>query len=508
MSFALVAIVSSANSRACNISDYDYSDIDYVDSIYSDTDYLDSVYYDTDYLDSLDIDSIAVKALPGQVFNVMDSSGADFEFVVNDDGESVTLKKGNANGVSTLIIPSYVEALDSYFLVTEIGNFAFITYSPEDSPMKGVTQLIISEGLLKSGQNAFQNAPDLEMVELPSSFEIISYCMFENCKKLKEVIIPYCSDINTIGSFAFAGCSSLESFMIPISVTKIDDGPWRDCASLQSLILEDGNYNFVVHDGVLYKGWRGDLLQYPAGKKDKNYQVLYGTQTIGNSAFYGNPYIESISLPASLMSISHIAFFNCDSLKNVIFNNPISFIGNKAFADCPKLKEITLYGTPNYTYESDDSYNTFSAGTHVNIKNEIPLVVLPKSQPSILNSAWDHVARMPYFYNEKMENNKDFGFPDYFGHGKAAVYGNAGPKPEVLHVLEAIPSDYLALENHDENDRTTRIYLDKSDKKNPLVLYFFGGRGSADLVVVLFEGGNLKKIEKMIDEAMQYKNEK
>lgn len=440
----------------------------------------------------------------GKQFNVKNPDGSEFKYQVNDDGLSVTLMNGTANGTSKLIIPSLVVGLDSYFFVTEIGRFAFRNFPTGDNcPMKGVKQLVISDGIVSIGQNVFDKSPDLEFVSLPASLEIIPYGMFYDCANLREVQISDNSHIKEIGSLAFAGCSSLESFLIPSEVTKIGEGPWRGCTALQRLTLQENNYNFVVEDGVLYTGWQGDLIQYPAGKRDKFYPILYGTKVICNSAFYGNPYIETVSIPASVESISHISFFDCTSLMNVCFHNVSQFIGNKAFAECPNLKRITLYGSPQYSNNQGNLYNTFSKWTSVKIENSFPPVKFPESSTDILSSAWDYMSQMPYFYREEIKNNEDFGFPQFIGKGKAAVSGNAGPKPDVLHVLEAIPSAYLVYETNDQRNRINRFYLDKSDKQNPRVLYFFGGVGGNDLVVILFEGGNLKQIENMIADLKQ-----
>lgn len=442
----------------------------------------------------------------GKQFTVKTPDGAEFEYQVNDDGISVTLIKGTANGTSTLVIPSSVEGLDSYFFVTEINQFAFKNFEFSDnSPMKGVTHLVISEGIISAGQNTFDNSSDLEVVELPSSLEIIPYGMFKNCNKLKEILIPANSRICNIESFAFDGCSALETFNIPSEVSQMGEGPWRGCISLEKIDIQEGNYNYIVNEGVLYKGWQGDLIQYPAGKRDKSYQILYGTKSICNSAFYGNPYIESVHIPASVDSISHIAFYDCKSLNTVIFNDAIQFVGNKAFTECPNLNKITLYGSPQYTDEPNDVYNTFSRTTTVTVQSDIPEIKFPGAKGGILMSVLDYISNFKGFQSGGIEKNEDYGFPDCYGKGKWAVYGNAGPKKDVLNVLETIPSDLLKLENIDDKGRITRLYLDNSDKKNLRVLYFFGGIGGNDLVVALFESGNLKKIEQTIDEVKQGK---
>lgn len=518
----LMGMTLSANivDRAGNC-EYDDSDsLDYdtlvvVEEVLVDTLWDEDYFFcDTLAVDDVVIDVVSEDAEPffilgessaglyaGKQFEVKNPDGSEFKYQVNDDGVSVTIVGGTANGISTLVIPPMVEGLDSYFFVTDIGQFAFRNSRIGDNcPMKGVKQLVISEGIVSAGQNAFDKSPDLEFVSLPASLEIIPYSMFYDCHNLREVQISDDSKIKKIESFAFAGCSSLESFLIPSEVSNIGQGPWRGCTALQSLTLHDDNYNFVVEDGVLYSDWQGDLIQYPAGKRDKSYPILYGTKAICNSAFYGNPYIETVSIPASVDSIDHLAFFDCASLGNVSFHNAIPFIGNKAFAECHNLKHITLYGSPKYTNRPGEIYNTFSEWTSVEIENNIPPVKLPESSNGILYSAWDYVSQMPYFYIEEMKNNEDFGFPKYVGKGKVAISGNAGPKPDVLHVLESIPPAYLVMEKNDDRNRTTRFYLDKSDKRTPRVLYFFGGIGGNDLVVVLFESGDLKQIEKMIDE--------
>lgn len=526
--FCLLGLSLSANKHeSYDIYEYDYSDtLDFDTIVVVEEAIADTIWYD-DYIicDTIAEEDVIIgittedivpfsplgessaALYAGRQFKVKNNDGSEFEFQVNDDGVSVTLIKGLANGTSKLVIPSSVEGLDSYFFVTDIGQFAFKNYIFNDyCPMKNVSHLVISEGVVSVGQNAFDNSPDLEVVDFPSSLEVIPYCMFNDCNKLREVHIPDDSRISNIESFAFARCTSLESFTIPSEVSEIGEGPWRGCTSLQKLSIQEDNYNFIIDEGVLYKGWQGDLVQYPAGKRDNDYQILFGIKTICNSAFYGNPFIERVSIPASVDSISHIAFFDCKSLNQVTFNNVIPFIGNKAFAECPNLKAITLYGTPNYTHEPGDIYNTFSEGTTVSIVPNVPEVKLPNSKDGILTAVIDYVSTFKDFHTGVIEKNEDYGFPDYYGKGRWAVYGNAGPKKDVLNVLSAIPSKFLELENIDEKGRITRLYLDKSNKKNPRLLYFFGGINGNDLVVALFKNGNLKQIEKMIKDAQTKQN--
>lgn len=431
-------------------------------------------------------------------FEYTSPDGCEYIFSVNPDGVSVTLEKGQAKNVEVLTIPDGVNGLGSYFFVTAIGDFAFTGHSilgrreGEILPMDGIKKLVIPEGIEYVGQNCFDNAEDLEEVVIPSSLKNLGYYMFGSCDKLKSVYTPLESKLQIIESFVFTDCPSLEAFYIPAFVSEIQEGPWQNCKSLEELRLADNNYNFHVYEGVLYNRDRKHLIQYPSGKKDQEYYVGFGTQSIDNSAFYGNEYLSTVTFPASLDSISHIAFYGCSNLEDIVFNDVIEFIGNSAFEKCPKLKKIQLYGNPTYTYDGpDDPYNTFEPYTQINIEKGYPTPSLVRGKGSIFDRIYLTVSKLPYFGEMEIPNNEDYGFPQYLGKGKAAVYGNAEPKEDILRLLSLIPMKCLAYEETDEKGRITRYYVDYGKKQ---VLYFFGGIGGNDLVVALFKGGDKKKI--------------
>merc|ERR1712238_601945 len=50
--------------------------------------------------------------------------------------------------------------------------------------------------------------------------------------------------VDTIGSIAFTGCTSLRSLTIPIDVTLIHPGTFDNCSSLQSLTIFSNTINF------------------------------------------------------------------------------------------------------------------------------------------------------------------------------------------------------------------------------------------------------------------------
>jgi len=79
-----------------------------------------------------------------------------------------------------------------------------------------------------------------ELVEIPESIEgkpitaIVDACFFD-CADVKKVIIP--EGIVSIGAQAFALCRGLTEMIVPDSVTEIGHHAFRDCKGLKKVIL-------------------------------------------------------------------------------------------------------------------------------------------------------------------------------------------------------------------------------------------------------------------------------
>lgn len=376
------------------------------------------------------------EELAGQMFRVESNVGCVFEFQVNEGGLTDTLVSGDAKGAESLSIPGHVRGLGTDFQVSSIGAFAFRKYGDKKSPLKGVKRLQVEEDVFFAGQKCFEGAPDLEEVILPSTLERIGDQAFGSCPMLTTVRIGPESQMRAIGNFAFENCALLKEFEIPANVEDIGDAPWRGCKSMETIGMSEDNFNFMLQDGVLYDFSYKKLIQYLAGCRNNSCNVTFGTEVIGNSAFYGNPYIQNVWFPASVDMVEHSAFFDCRSLRSVTFNDSVRFIGDKAFAGCPELKEVTLYGTPEYTCNPGDPGNTFGSLTKVDIARELPEIKLVNSVSGILTSVREYVGAMPLFMTIDLESNEDYGFPEEFGKGTASFYGNAGPRKDVLRVLE------------------------------------------------------------------------
>ena len=76
--------------------------------------------------------------------------------------------------------------------------------------------------------------------------------------------------------------------------------------------------------------------------KYENVVIENGITSIGEKAFSFCYALTSISLPDSVTSIGNSAFSFCDNLTTITIPDSVTSIGEKAFYDCPSLESITI----------------------------------------------------------------------------------------------------------------------------------------------------------------------
>lgn len=124
-----------------------------------------------------------------------------------DQGETLYYVPLKYSGVFT--IPSNV---------TKIEKTAFYK-------RKGVTEVIIEEGLTEIPEWAFEDCDSLERVIVPSSVKRICFNAFTKCSKLSEVDLS--EGLIEIDDTAFRFCYALEELHIPSTVKEI--GAYINC---------------------------------------------------------------------------------------------------------------------------------------------------------------------------------------------------------------------------------------------------------------------------------------
>ena len=104
---------------------------------------------------------------------------------------------------------------------------------------------------------------------IPNTVNSIGYYAFKGCTGLTSIMIP--NSVSIIGWSAFEGCTSLTSVSIPNSVTKINSYAFRNCSALEdvySYITDLNNVTNVYGSfgvGYNYHDYSGRTLHVPRG---------------------------------------------------------------------------------------------------------------------------------------------------------------------------------------------------------------------------------------------------
>lgn len=170
---------------------------------------------------------------------------------------------------------------------------------------------------------------------------------FQNCASITAVVMEENSVYKAIGSYAFAGCTSLESFTFIPTVTAIGDNAFNGCSKLKSIAIPEGVTS--IDDGTF------------AGCTSLESVTIPSTVTsIGADAFKGCKSLKSINIPASVTSIGSGAFSDT-GLATINIPSAVTSIGASAFAASSSgmsLSSITVDASnPNYKSVDGILYN-------------------------------------------------------------------------------------------------------------------------------------------------------
>lgn len=171
---------------------------------------------------------------------------------------------------------------------------------------------------------------------------MIGRMAFFNCRSLKEIVLPstltqlgYTSSYTTStkNCRTFEGCGALLSINLPAAVTKIGQGLFKNCTSLEEVVFNGNALEFIAMNA--FAGC-SSLTKFVL-------PALSGSFSLGASAFSGCSSLAGIVLPDYVKTIPDNAFLDCVSLETVLMQSDAAgTVGASAFAGCVKLKNVTL----------------------------------------------------------------------------------------------------------------------------------------------------------------------
>src|SRR5690554_1156247 len=98
----------------------------------------------------------------------------------------------------------------------------------------------------------------------------------------------------------------------------------------------------LASDFIIETDGRGDTLLVAYYGYDRHVVIPDGVTVIGEWAFDGSYFLESIHIPESVTTIEMGAFYECSSLRSLLIPKSVTLIEDGAFFECYSLSEITV----------------------------------------------------------------------------------------------------------------------------------------------------------------------
>ena len=206
-----------------------------------------------------------------------------------------------------------------------------------------LTRVEIPEGVTTINAYAFYGATEITEVVLSGSVEYIENAAFDGCSSLTKVTLP--ASIKDIRSRAFNRCYALEEVHIA-SVEAWCYVTFGDIFANPLYFADNFFVNGEVVTDLVIPASVQTITSYAFAGCDQLTSVTLGenVRLIGNETFKGCSAIETLTLPASVVAVNVGAFENCSALKTVNFGS-VQGIADRAFANCTSLAKVTLPDT-------------------------------------------------------------------------------------------------------------------------------------------------------------------
>lgn len=245
------------------------------------------------------------------------------------------------------------DLIDKWGLVLQTVDDTYETdISVDNTELEGIP-------IVGIGENALYNDTKINSLSLPSSIERVKSGAFWKASNLKNVTFAdKGKGLKTIGMYAFADCSSLESIDLSnSSITEIPENAFSNCTSLKTVklpstvtkIADDAFVNCKKLEEI--QGLSNCKIS-EIGKDAfagcynlKTFDISSATITSLPDTICSNMYaLTSIHLPKTLTSIGTSALEGCKKLEEItgISDCKLTSIGANAFASCSALKEVDL----------------------------------------------------------------------------------------------------------------------------------------------------------------------
>lgn len=293
-----------------------------------------------------------------------------------------------AANLTSITIPAACTTIERVFTVF-CYNLTTINVAPANPNYSSVDGMLCD----KAGTTLLRCPEGKSGNLVNTTIKILGDGCFITCHKLPYIEL---TGVEEIQDAAFNTISGTKELVFGPALTSFEPAYWM--YGLEKVSFKGGNANFTVDDsGVVYTSDFTELILCPSKltgdytthantkiirtgafqETDRqsivitsNVEEIRGSsfsyaeatsivfqepsklKTIGRGAFWNLPNITTITLPASLETLSDLAFERCGPLQSVYIRSgsKLSSIGNEVFKECPNLTTFQFLGT----HEADE----------------------------------------------------------------------------------------------------------------------------------------------------------
>lgn len=194
-----------------------------------------------------------------------------------------------------------------------------------------IEEIAFTPNLREIDDYAFANCKSLSRLILPEGLTRIGRGAFENCPSLREVQIP--TTCLWLGSGCFSGCTNLQKVHFVNQMSEYSELPPMTVDNS----FEDG----FGHDALLGLN-RSSRLATKLNKRAEPYSLKEQSLWLCDGVFRDCESLERIVLPDDMHSISDYCFCGCKSLRDIAIPDSVSSIGDYAFRECESVSSLRL----------------------------------------------------------------------------------------------------------------------------------------------------------------------
>ena len=350
---------------------------------------------------------------------------------------------------------------EDYELIIE-GTGAMYEYYYGEAPWYEyhdiIENVVLLEGVISIGRNAFINCGNLIDIIIPKSVvsietqalatcnSLISIVVHEenpiydsrdNCNAIIETksntLIAGCNNttipqsVTSIGRYAFAGCCNINTITIPEKVKYIEDYAFNYCDNLVSITIPAGVVN--IGKGILSYCRKLESIivneENPAYDSRNDCNAIIDKES--NALIAG---CATTVIPEDVVSIGESAFAY-HMITDITIPKEVTNIGNLAFSGCSKLSSITLYA---------ETPPLLGGGVFDFIDLSIPIYVPYTSISAYKSSIWGVFTNIRPLFNEYSLAVSAAGYATLFLDYNAKI-----PEDVEVYIASSVEGDRLMM---------------------------------------------------------------